>query len=62
MARLARVAYSANRTYFTKGQEGYVSEAELSQRYYLSRNTEIVLDFKVKEKYREGRLGIAYYF
>ena len=57
-----RLALVANHTRYTAGQRSNVSEVELRQRFYLSRNLEVVFDFKLVEDYREGKLGIAHYF
>jgi hypothetical protein len=57
-----RLALSANRTRYTGGQRGYVTEVVLRQLFTLSRNTELTLDFKTVEDYREGKLGLGYYF
>jgi hypothetical protein len=57
-----RLALVANRTRYMEGQRGYVSEAELRQRFTLSRSTELTFDFKAVEDYREGKLGLGYYF
>ncbi len=61
-AKQWRMALIANRTRYTKAQESNVSELVLRQRYYLSQNMEVTFDLKKVEDYREGRLGIAYYF
>ncbi len=57
-----RIALIANRSRYTTGQAGYASEVELKQRFYLSREMEIILDLKTIEDYHEGKLGIAHYF
>jgi hypothetical protein len=57
-----RLALSANRTRYTEGQRGYVTEVVLRQLFTLSRNTELTFDFKTVEDYREGKLGLGYYF
>jgi len=57
-----RLALVANRTRYTEGQRGYVTESELRQRFTLSRNSETTFEFKTVEDYREGKLGYAYYF
>ena len=52
----------ANRTRYTEGQRGYISTVELRQRFTLSQNLEITLNARNVESFREGNLGIAYYF
>ena len=57
-----RLALSANRTRYTEGQRGYVTEVVVRQIFTLSRNSELAFDFKIVEDYREGKFGLAYYF
>jgi len=57
-----RLAIVANRTHYMEGQRDNVFEAELRQRFTLSRNNELTFDFKVVDDYREGKLGLGYYF
>jgi len=57
-----RIALTGNFKQFTSGEKGSVNRVELRQRYYLSRNLEVIFDIKSAGKYREGKLGIAYYF
>ena len=57
-----RLALSVNRTRYSAGQRSHVSDIEFRQRYYLSPNSEIVLNFKTVGTHREGKLGVAYYF
>lgn len=57
-----RMAITANRTHYTVGQRDYVSEIEFKNRFYLSRNLEIIFDLKDVEEYREAKLGFGYYF
>ena len=56
------LALSANRTRYTEGQRGYVTEVVVRQIFTLSRNSELTFDFKTIEDYREGKFGLAYYF
>lgn len=57
-----RLSLVANRTRYSAGHQGHTSSVELRQRFALSRNMEIILNVKDTGKYREGKLGIAYYF
>ena len=57
-----RLALSANRTRYTEGQRGYVTEVVVRQIFTLSRNSELAFGFKTVEDYREGKFGLAYYF
>ena len=57
-----RLALIAKRTRYTAGQKDSVSKLELNQRYYYSRNTELVFDYKAVEDNDEARFGISYYF
>ncbi len=57
-----RLALSANRTRYTEGQYGYVTEVVLHQVFTLTRNSELTFNLKTVEDYREGRFGLAYYF
>ncbi len=57
-----RLALVANRTHFKEGQRDYVSETELRQRFTLSLNSELTLDFFTVKDYREGNVGFVYYF
>ena len=46
----------------TEGQRSEVGTAALRQRFDLSANLELHLDWSGVEDYREGLLGLSYYF
>jgi hypothetical protein len=57
-----RAALLGSTLNFSQGDGGEVRRAELRQRFSLSTDLELKLDFLWLEDYREGRLGLAYYF
>ncbi len=57
-----RIALIANRTQYTGGQRSYVTSIELRQRYSLTGSTDITLNLKNVEDYRESKLGVVFYF
>lgn len=57
--RMALLASSIN---YSEGQRGEVGRAELRQRFSITANVEVNLDLLWLEDYRQGRLGLGWYF
>ncbi|MCH9046946.1 MAG: DUF4105 domain-containing protein [SAR324 cluster bacterium] len=57
-----RIGLFGSWTRYTEGQSGEVGTAALRQRFNLSTNLELHLDWSGVEDYREGLLGLSYYF
>ncbi len=57
-----RIGLFGSWTRYTEGQPGKVGTAALRQRFNLSTNLELHLDWSGVEDYREGLLGLGYYF
>jgi hypothetical protein len=57
-----RVGLFGVRTRYTEGQRGLVGQAALRQRYSLTPNLELRLDWSGVAGYREAMLGLGYYY
>lgn len=57
-----RIAFGMNRTRYTSGQSGYVTDIEFEQRFYYTRDFEIAIKLRQFGQNNEGKLGLAYYF
>jgi hypothetical protein len=57
-----RIGVFGTRTHYTAGQSGYLGQAALQQRIALTRNVELSLEWRGVADYREGKLGLGYYF
>ncbi|HKI96878.1 MAG TPA: DUF4105 domain-containing protein [bacterium] len=57
-----RIGLIGTRTHYTAGDAGYVGQGRLESRFSLSRNLELTLDWSGVGNYREGKLGLGWYF
>ncbi|MCZ6842250.1 MAG: hypothetical protein O7G32_05405, partial [SAR324 cluster bacterium] len=57
-----RIALIGGSTEYSAGQQGTVEKAEFRQRFSLGTDLELNIDFAWQNDYREGTVGLGYYF
>ncbi|MCZ6533150.1 MAG: DUF4105 domain-containing protein, partial [SAR324 cluster bacterium] len=57
-----RIALIGGSTEYSEGQQGTVEKAEFRQRFSLGTDLELNIDFAWQNDYREGTVGLGYYF
>ena len=57
-----RMDLQGKSTHYSEGQQGTVEESSVRQRFRLSTNLELNLDFSWRNDYREGKLTLGYYY
>ena len=57
-----RLALEGSSTNYSEGQQGTVEQSSLRQRFNLTANLELNLDFSWRNDYREGKLTLGYYY